>query len=351
MSQSNLNLAGLKVLVVDDTPTNLAILRQTLEPEGYKLFFANSGEKALEIATKNLPDLILLDVMMPGIDGFETCNRLKNQAETKNIPIIFVTAKTEMEDIIEGFEKGGVDYILKPFQQKEVCVRVRTHLELSELRKNLEQKVQERTQQLNDSRLEIVRRLGKAAEFKDNETGSHVIRMSQYSELLGKAYGMSDEECEMLLNASPMHDVGKIGIPDRVLLKPGKLNEEEWEIMKTHAEMGAEILSEGTSEVLKMSQIVAITHHERWDGSGYPNGLKGKEIPLVGRIVTIADVFDALTSERPYKKAWSVEDAIKVLEEESGKHFDPSLVPLFKEILPQVLEIKERFCEPEISED
>ena len=323
--------ANWRVLVVDDTPANLAVLKETLAPEGYKLAFANTGEKALEIAAQINPDLILLDVMMPGIDGYETCSRLKQDDKTKDIPIIFITAKKETEDIVHGFKVGGIDYVPKPFQQEEICSRVRTHLELRELQKNLEQMVLERTKQLNDSRLEIVGRLGKAAEYKDNETGMHVIRMSHY--------------CEVLLNASPMHDIGKIGIPDKVLLKPGKLDHDEWEIMKTHTTMGAAILSGGESEVMKMSESIAITHQEKWDGSGYPNGMKGEDIPLEGRIVAIADVFDALTSIRPYKKAWTVEDAVNMIEQESGKHFDPKLVPLFVKILPEIVKIKDQFSD------
>jgi len=318
-----------------------------LEPQGYKLLYANSGEKALEIAFNNFPDLILLDIMMPGIDGFETCDRLKAEPVTKDIPIIFITAKIETEDIVQGFQQGGVDYILKPFQQEEVSARVRTHLELSQLRKKLDEKVRERTQQLNESRLEVVQRLATAGEFRDNETGMHVIRMSHFSALLGKSYGMDEDECELLLNSSPMHDIGKIGIPDNILLKPGKLNEKEWETMKTHPTIGGKILSGGTSKLMQMSQTIAITHQEKWDGSGYPNGLKEEDIPLVGRIVAIADVFDALTSERPYKKAWSVERAAALIEKESGKHFDPQLVMHFKKTLPEIVKAKERFAEPD----
>mgnify|MGYP002635296015 CR=1 FL=1 len=336
-----------RVLVVDDTPANLAVLKETLTPEGYKLAFANSGEKALEIAGQISPDLILLDVMMPGIDGYETCKQLKQNVKTKDIPIIFITAKKETEDIVQGFKAGGVDYVPKPFQQEEICSRVRTHLELRELQKNLERKVMERTKQLNESRLEIVGRLGKAAEYKDNETGMHVVRMSRFSELLARELGMDDHYCEVLLNASPMHDIGKIGIPDRVLLKPGKLDHDEWEIMKSHTTMGAEILSGGESEVMQMSEVIALTHQEKWDGSGYPQGLKGEDIPLEARIVAIADVFDALTSVRPYKKAWTVEDASNLIEQESGKHFDPKLVPIFFKVLPEIIKVKDKFSDSE----
>ncbi|MBT6514823.1 MAG: HD domain-containing protein, partial [Crocinitomicaceae bacterium] len=270
---------------------------------------------------------------------------LKQNDKTKDIPIIFITAKKETEDIVQGFKAGGVDYVPKPFQQEEICSRVRTHLELRELQKNLEQKVIERTKQLNDSRLEIVSRLGKAAEYKDNETGMHVVRMSQFSELLARELGKDEKYCELILNASPMHDIGKIGIPDRVLLKPGKLDHDEWEIMKSHTTMGEAILEGGESELMVMSRTIAITHQEKWDGSGYPKGLKGEEIPLEGRIVAIADVFDALTSIRPYKKAWTVEDAANLIEGESGKHFDPQLIPLFLKILPEIVKVKDQFSD------
>lgn len=203
----------------------------------------------------------------------------------------------------------------------------------------------ERNRALRETQLEIVKRLGRAAEYRDNETGLHVIRMSLFSAHLGKAAELSDEECEMLLQASPMHDIGKIGIPDHILLKPAKLDDKEWEIMKTHTEIGKEILKGSKSPLLKMAEAIAITHQEKWDGSGYPRGLKGEAIPLVGRICAICDVFDALTSVRPYKKAWSVEEAMALLEKESGKHFDPELVPLFKQVLPKILEIKEKYSE------
>ena len=184
--------------------------------------------------------------------------------------------------------------------------------------------------------MQIIQRLGRAAEYKDNETGMHVIRMSHYSRILGLAAGMSDAEADMLLNAAPMHDIGKIGIPDSILRKPGKLDEGEFEIMKTHCMIGAEILGDDTSELLQLAKVVALTHHEKWNGFGYPHGLSGEEIPRVGRIVAIADVFDALTSERPYKKAWSVEDAVELLQTSAGEHFDPLLVSLFVDSLPEL---------------
>ena len=281
------NASNWSVLIVDDSQINIAVLQETLSSEGYKFASANSGKEALEIAAQITPDLILLDVMMTGMDGYETCIRLKQDSKTEEIPVVFITSRKETDDIVQGFEVGGIDYIPKPFQRKEVCSRVRTHLELHELKKRLEKKVKERTKQLHDSRLEIVSRLGKAAEYKDNETGMHVIRMSHYSELLARELGMDDSFCELILNASPMHDIGKIGIPDNVLLKPDKLDHDEWQIMKTHTTMGAAILAGGESEVMKMSEVIALTHQEKWDGSGYPQGLKEEEIPPPRRGMTL----------------------------------------------------------------
>lgn len=321
-----------RILVVDDQPDNLHVMKQILMAQ-YQLLFAKDGERALSLAAEQNPDLILLDVMMPGMDGFETCIRLKREKDTCHIPVIFVTAMSDIEDETYGFELGAVDYIAKPVSAAIVRARVKTHLSLVSVN------------EIHETRLEIIRRLGRAAEYKDNETGLHVIRMSNYSMLLGKACGMSDDEAELLLHAAPMHDVGKIGIPDSILLKPGKLTAEEWEIMRRHPAIGAEIIGEHKSQLLEWARIIALTHHEKWDGSGYPSGLSGKEIPLIGRIVAVADVFDALTTERPYKKAWPVQEALNYLEAQSGMHFDPELVRLFFSILPDILEIKEKWGE------
>ena len=202
-----------------------------------------------------------------------------------------------------------------------------------------------RTAELAKTRHQIIRRLGRAAEYKDNETGNHVIRMSHYSRLIAQAAGLSAANVDLLFYAAPMHDVGKIGIPDRIMLKPGKLDEEEWGVMREHPDMGAEIIGDHEDELLQAARSVALTHHEKWDGTGYPKGLKGEEIPIFGRIVAIADVFDALTSERPYKKAWSVEAALEMIDEGVGKHFDPDLMPALKAALPEMLEIKAQYAE------
>ncbi|MDP2747661.1 two-component system response regulator [Pseudomonas sp.] len=320
------------LLLVDDEATNLQVLRHILQ-EDYRLLFAKDGGKALEMAERERPDLILLDVMMPGMTGYEVCQALKAQPQLEAIPVIFVTALADVEDEARGFSVGAVDYITKPVSPPIVRARVRTHLSLV------------RMDELRQTRLQIVQRLGMAAEYKDNETGLHVIRMSHFSKVLALAAGFSEAAAEELLNAAPMHDVGKIGIPDAVLRKPGKLDEEEWAVMRQHVEIGARIIGEHASGLLRTAQRIALSHHEKWDGTGYPNGLSGEDIPLEGRIVAIADVFDALTSVRPYKAAWSVEDAVGLLQEESGRHFDPQLVELFIQQLPAILEIKERWAE------
>ena len=321
------------LLLVDDEATNLQVLRQILQDD-YRLLYAKDGEKALELAQNHSVDLILLDIMMPAMTGYDVCRKLKALPHTAPVPVIFVTALADVKDEAEGFDVGAVDYITNPVSPPIVRARVRTHLSLVD------------AAELRRSRLQVIQTLGQAAEYKDNETGMHVIRMSYYARQLALAAGYSAAQAEDLLSAAPMHDVGKIGIPDAILQKPGKLDEEEWKVMRSHAEIGAAIIGEHASGLLKMARLIALTHHEKWDGSGYPKGLKGEEIPHEGRIVAIADVFDALTSVRPYKRAWTVEEAIEAMRRDSGKHFDPQLVELFIANLPAMLEIKEQWREP-----
>jgi len=332
------------ILVVDDTPENIDVLVGTLKQD-YHVKAAINGEMALKIVHATPPDIILLDIMMPGIDGYEVCRRLKADYTTRHIPVIFITAKIGVQDELQGLELGAVDYITKPISPPIVKARVKTHLALYDQNRELDQKVHLKTQQLHETRLQIIQRLGRAAEYKDNETGMHVIRMSHYSRILGVAAGMNETEADLLMSAAPMHDIGKIGIPDHILKKPGKLTEEEFDIMKTHTTIGAEIIGDDPSELLQLAKVVALTHHEKWNGFGYPNGLAEEDIPRVGRIVAIADVFDALTSERPYKKAWTVEDAVELLNNGAGEHFDPLLVKLFVEALPEMLEVKKKYGE------
>jgi putative two-component system response regulator len=345
MSTPHTNAPRQTILIVDDTPDNIDVLTEVLAPH-YLVKVALNGEKALKIAAADAkPDLILLDIMMPGISGYDVCQRLKRNSATHGIPIIFVTAMNEVEDETKGLEMGAVDYITKPISPAIVLTRVRTHLALYDQTRELERLVALRTAELEKTRSQIIRRLGRAAEFKDNETGNHVIRMSHYSRLTAQAAGLSAADVDTLFHAAPMHDVGKIGIPDNILLKPGKLDDVEWEVMRQHPAMGAEIIGWHKDTLLSAAHSVAITHHEKWDGSGYPNGLKGEEIPIFGRIVAIADVFDALTSARPYKKAWPVADALALIEEGAGKHFDPGLMSAFRQALPEMLKIKEQYSE------
>ncbi|OQY60463.1 MAG: two-component system response regulator [Desulfobacteraceae bacterium 4572_88] len=341
------DLSHCRILIVDDTKTNIDVLIRAVRDD-YKLGVALNGPKAIEFVKNRKPDLILLDVLMPGMDGFEVCRKLKEYPETRDIPIIFITAMDSPDDKTKGFEMGAVDYITKPFDIAEVKARVKTHLSLrvaQETLKNhnitLENKVRERTRELEDAQLEILGRLELATECRDEKTGNHVRRIREYCRVLGKAAGLSSEEYNILALASTMHDVGKIGISDTILFKPGKLTDEERRIMKTHTTIGAKLLAGSDHNLMKVAKIIALTHHERWDGSGYPRGLKGEDIPLEGRIGGICDVFDALVSERPYKKPWTVEKALEKIRSESGNAFDPELVRLFMELEPELKRIVE----------
>jgi len=343
-----------RILVVDDEPANVKLLERALRTFGYHNHLATTDPRAvLDLFQHHGADLIILDLNMPYLDGFQVMSQLKGLGRDDLPPILILTAQHDQEHRVRALRDGAHDYVTKPFSVDELLARVRNLLQVQLYQKSmrdrnqwLEERVRERTQALYDTRLQIVRRLGRAAEFRDNETGLHIVRMSKISALLGEAAGMDRGECELLLNASPMHDIGKIGIPDHILLKPGKFEPHEWEIMKTHATIGAEILSGDDSELLTMARDIALTHHEKWDGSGYPNGLGGEDIPLVGRIVALADVFDALTSKRPYKKAWSTEAALAYLNEQRERHFDTRLVDLFLERLPNILAISRQYAEP-----
>jgi len=326
------NTTQAKILIVDDEPLNLKVLKQVLQ-DNYRLSFAKNGMDAIALVKKEKPGLILLDVMMPGMTGFEVCKQLKNDPETNTIPVIFVTALAEESDEAEGFAAGGVDYINKPISPALVRARVKTHLSLVHI------------DELKRTHLELIQRLGRAAEFKDNETGMHVMRMSHVSGRLALQMGMDPHFSEQLIHAAPMHDIGKIGIPDYVLLKPGKLDDEELALMRKHPEMGAKILGNSTSPLIKLAHSVALYHHEKWDGSGYPFGLKGEAIPLEARIVAVADVFDALLNKRPYKEAWPVEDAVAEIEANRGKHFDPAVVDAMLQCLPDLIAINNNWLE------
>ncbi len=335
-------LSNNKILLVDDTKINIDILVQTLKDK-YKLGVALDGQKALQYVKSHKVDLILLDILMPEMDGFEVCRKLKENPVTQKIPIIFITAVGDLDHKTKGFELGAVDYITKPFDITEVQARIKTHLMLKNALEALEsqntildEKVKERTRELEDAQIEIIERLSTAAEFRDEETGNHVKRMSNYCKLLALACGLSEEESAMIALASTMHDLGKIGVPDNILLKPGKLTADEWAIMKIHPTTGSKMLAGSKSEIIIMAERIALTHHEKWDGTGYPNGLSGKDIPLEGRIACLCDVFDALTSTRPYKEAWSAKKAFKEIKVCRGTFFDPELADLFLKLSSKI---------------
>ena len=341
------------IFLVDDEPVNLKLLSKLLGGQGYThLVSISDSREVLGHYQQQHPDLILLDINMPHLDGFAVMEQLKTLGDPLLPPILILTAQQSQDYLLRALSLGARDLVTKPFDRTELLMRVRNLLEVHQAHKYvhdqkslLENLVQERTRELNQTRKEVIRRLGKAAEFRDNETGYHIIRMSKYSELLARSLGWNEAECELMLNASPMHDVGKIGIPDDVLLKPGKLDSDEWQAMQRHPTIGAALLSGDPSPLFKMACEIAATHHEKWNGKGYPEGLVGEAIPMSGRIVAVADVFDALTSARPYKQAWSVEAATDLIREEAGLHFDPQVVEHFFKVLPAILKIKRQYQE------
>ena len=316
-----------KILVVDDEPTNLQLMRQILKDE-YRLQFANSGEAAVRAAIDNVPDMILLDIMMPDMSGIDVCKLVRANARTRDIPIIFITAMNEIEHEERGFDAGGVDYILKPITPSILKRRVATHLELANM------------DMMRETRAETIQMLGEAGHYNDSDTGNHIWRMASYAATLARASGWSKERAEELRLAAPMHDTGKIGISDAILKAPRKLTQEEFDIVKTHTYIGWNILNKSNSPLLKMAAELALYHHEKWDGTGYPEGLSGEAIPEVARIVAIADVFDALTMRRPYKKKWSIDDALAYIRNQAGQHFDPGLARVFIDIQDEIIRLK-----------
>lgn len=342
------------IMIVDDEPANLRLLEKLLTREGCTdLQLVSDPREVLPRYREARPDLILLDVNMPHIDGHTLLEQLRAVGDPLLPPIVMLTAQHARESVLRALSAGARDYITKPFDRNELLMRVRNlldvqlaHRMIHEQKQLLEAMVNERTRKLRDTRLQVVQRLGMAAEYRDEETGNHILRMSHTSALIARALGWDEARCELILHASPMHDIGKIGIPDAVLLKPGRFEPEEWEIMKTHAAIGAKLLEGDDSDLMRMAHEIALTHHEKWDGSGYPRGLAGEAIPESGRIVALADVFDALTSERPYKPAWTIERALEFIREGSGRHFDPRVVDAFMDRLDGVLEIRARFAEP-----
>ncbi|MEA3410159.1 MAG: response regulator [Pseudomonadota bacterium] len=342
-----------RILLVDDNPTNLQVLFQTLGGMGHTLLIAKSGEQALNIARKAQPELMLLDIMMPGMDGYEVCANLKSDPETAGVAVIFLSALGETENKVQGLRLGAVDYISKPFQPEEVVARVGTHMKviqlerslsganasLQELNDHLEQKVRDRTEQLMRGRDAVIFGLARLAEARDNETGKHLDRMSRYAEMLALQFvngnpGMNENWVSIVRTTSILHDIGKIGVPDAILHKPGPLDPDERVVMDRHASIGGDALRKiqdhwGDDPFLRTAMEIACGHHEKWDGSGYPQGLTGEAIPLSARIVSLADVYDALRSKRVYKEGWSHVRARDAIVDGAGTQFDPDVVAAF----------------------
>jgi putative two-component system response regulator len=345
------------ILVVDDQAQNIALLEAFLAPQGYEVLMAGSGEEALEKLSVNPIDLVLLDVIMPGMDGFTLTRRIRQDSANLLLPIVLVTALRDTEDRIKGIEAGCDDFISKPIDKMELLARVRSLLKvkayndlLGNYRTELELEVARRTEDLKralerikDASLETIYRLSVASEYRDEDTGAHIMRVSRYSAAIARQMGLDASTVESILYAVPMHDVAKIGIPDQILMKPAKLDPAEWEIMKQHTVIGAKILEGSKAEYISIAETIALCHHEKWDGSGYPKGLKGKDIPVTARIAAIADVFDALVSKRPYKEAFVVERALAIIDEGNGRHFDPDVVAAFYAVKDEILAIKESY--------
>lgn len=356
------------VLVVDDTPENLSLLSNLLKEE-YRVKVANNGEQALRIAESETPPaLILLDIMMPGMDGYEVCRRLKAGPSTRDIPVIFLTAKIDIEDERKGLDAGAADYITKPISPPIVLSRIRIHLEnksvkdfLKSKSDFLEKEVSRRTREVSMIQDVTMVAMGSLAETRDNETGNHIRRSQHYVKALslslqngGKAgYAMDDGTIDLLYKSAPLHDIGKVGIPDRILLKPERLTSEEYEIMKTHTTIGLNAIAAAERQIdspnsfLRYAREIAWTHHERWDGKGYPRGLAGEAVPLSGRIMAVADVYDALISKRVYKSAFDHDKAVSIVREQSGANFDPAIVEAFLGIADRFGEIAGKFKDGE----
>jgi len=353
------------ILVVDDTPDNLSLMTGLLK-DLYKVKIANNGERALKVATTGTPpDIILLDIMMPVMDGYETCRQLKADLKTKDIPVIFLTAKAEIEDEMKGFELGAVDYITKPISPPVVLARVNTHLQLKKMRDYLkdqnvflEAEVQRRTQEVVAVQEVTILAMASLAETRDNDTGNHIRRTQFYLKALAEklrshprfSYFLDDEKTiDLLFKSAPLHDIGKVGIPDHILLKAGRFTDEEFEIMKTHPALGRDAIIAAEQRLgldlpfLSFAKEIAYSHQEKWDGTGYPEGLSGDDIPISGRLMAVADVYDALICRRVYKEGMPHEKALGIIREGGGTHFDPDIVEAFTEIADEFIQIAKRY--------
>lgn len=315
------------ILIVDDEPANLAIMQKILA-NSYKLVFARNGMETLAAVEKHRPALVLLDVGLPDISGYDLCRQIKQLDTTQGLQVIFITGFTDAEHEAAAFDAGGVDYISKPVLPQIVRARVSAHMSLV------------RATMLEQSYRDAVLMLGQAGHYNDTDTGAHIWRMAAYARLLAQECGWDAEHCHQLELAAPMHDTGKIGIPPAILRKPGPLDGPEWVVMKTHPQIGFDILSMSAAPVFKLASEVALRHHEKWDGSGYPDGLKGDAIPESARIVALADVYDALSMKRPYKEPWPTEKIVEHIQAGAGMHFEPALVRVFCDSLSQFLDIQ-----------
>jgi putative two-component system response regulator len=330
-----------RILIIDDQPSNVLLLEGILEEEDFTSYLSITDSlQAIPAFLEYQPDLVLLDLQMPGMDGFEVMKKLQASLSPVDfLPILVLTADIAPEAKRRALAQGAVDFLTKPFDAPEVVLRVRNllrtrslHLQLHGQNQLLDQKVRERTVELEETQIEILERLALAAEYRDDDTGEHTKRVGQTSARIAQALGWTSAEVELIRRAAPLHDVGKIAIPDSILLKPGRLTPEEFEHMKMHTTLGSKMLSGGRFPLLQLAEQIALTHHERWDGTGY-FGLRGEAIPIAGRIVTLADVLDALTSTRRYKQAWSLQEAMEEIESQRGRHFDPHIVDAFLEVV------------------
>lgn len=342
-----------RILVADDEELNFKLIKALLADSAYEVIHAKDGEEAVRNSETVSPDLIILDVMMPVMDGLEATRALKERPGTSNIPIIIVTAVENVNDRIKAIEYGADDFLNKPVEKLELLARIKSLIKVkdfhdmqAEYKKRLELEVQVKTEsltaalkELNDAHIEMIYVLSRAAEYRDNTTGNHINRVSMYSGLLAAKLGLDRKQQKGIYYASPMHDIGKIAIPDKILLKPDKLDEEERKIMMQHTVIGAEMLKGLNNELISLSSEIALSHHEKWDGTGYPYGLSGDRIPLSGRIVAIADVFDAIMSHRPYKRAWSFDEAYSYIIASAGTQFDPEVAEAFSECRKEFFEV------------